>query len=91
MGTKSEIELRCDIAGAKLGVAEELRWFVAGPFAFLFYLKYDSWIVAIVIGAVAFFLVTHWYEKEYDAANDAYERINGTGKYYKPSEPSDAA
>lgn len=91
MDSELEAERRCDIATAKLSVAEELRWAVAGPFAFLLYLKYDSWFWATAVGIIIFFLVTRWYEKEYDASNDAYERLTGTGKYYKPSESNDAA
>jgi hypothetical protein len=86
MESKLEAERRCDIATARLGVAEELRWAIAGPIAFLLYLKYDSWLLATGVGIITFFLVTRWYEKEYDAANDAYEQLTGTGKFYKPRE-----
>lgn len=91
MDSKLEAERRRDIATAKLGVAEDLRWAIAGLFALLLYVKYDSWLLATVAGIVTFFLVTHWYENEYDAANDAYERSTSTGKYYKPSESNDSA
>lgn len=91
MNSKFGAERRCDIATAKLGVAEELRWVIACPFAFLLYLKFDLWIPAAVVGVIIFFLVTHWYEREYDAANADYERLTGTGKYCKPSESNDGA
>ncbi len=58
MDTKLEVERRCDIATAKLSVAEELRWAVAGPFAFLLYLKYDTWVLAIVVGIIIFFFLS---------------------------------
>lgn len=90
MDYKLKTERRCDIATTKLSVAENLRWVVAGPFAFLIYLKYESWILAAVVGVIIFVLVVHWYEKEYDAANDACEQLTRTGKYYKPSEPNEA-
>jgi hypothetical protein len=86
MDSKLEAERRCDVAAAKLSVAEELRWAVAGPSAFLLYLKYDSWLLAAGVGIVAFFLVTRWYEKEFDAANNAYEQLTGTGNFQKPKE-----
>ncbi|MEE9330821.1 MAG: hypothetical protein V3U89_01195 [Methylophilaceae bacterium] len=89
MESKLEAERRCDIAAAKLSVAEELRLAIAGPFAFILYLKYHSWVLATIVGIITFFIVTHWYEKEYDAANDAYERLTGTGKYYTPNEPDE--
>ena len=91
MDAEAEAQKRCDMATAKLGVAEELRFAVAAPFAVAVYLKYDSWIAAVIVGVVAFFLVTYWYEKEYDAAHDAYERLTGTGKYWKGPQSDDAA
>jgi hypothetical protein len=81
---------RCDIATAKLGVAEELRHWIAVPCALVVYLKYDSWISAVAAGVAAFFLVTRWYEKEYDAARDAYDRLMGMGSYYNQSKSNDA-
>jgi hypothetical protein len=91
MDAESEAKKRCDIATAKLSVSEELRFAVAAPCALSAYLKFDSWIAAIIVGVVAFFLVTYWYEKEYDAAHDAYERLTGTGKYWKGPQSNDAA
>jgi hypothetical protein len=83
MDAHAAAQQRCDIATAKLGVAEELRLWIAVPCALAVYLKYDSWFSALIVGVIAFFLVTHWYEKEYDAAHDAYEKLTGTGNYYK--------
>jgi hypothetical protein len=89
MDAEAEAQKRCDIATAKLGVAEELRFAVAIPCAFAIYLKYDSWIVSIILGVMVFFLVTYWYEKEYDAVHDAYERLTGTGKHWKNPQSND--
>ena len=91
MDAIADAERRCAITTAKLSVAEELRFAVAVPSAFLVYVKFDTWLGALAAGIALFLLVPHWYAKEYDAAWDAYERVTGTGKYYKPSEPSDAA
>lgn len=90
MESESEIERRYAIAQAKLLVAEELQLHVAIPYAVLVYLVFDSWILALVIGTIVFLLVARLYQSEYDTASDALERITGTGKYYKPSEPNDA-
>lgn len=86
MDSIAEVERRCDITAAKLSVAEELRLAVAAPFAYLVYLKYDSWVMATLVGIIIFLLIARWYEREYDMANDAYEQLTGTGKYYKPIE-----
>jgi hypothetical protein len=82
MTPEEELEKRQDIALAKLGVAEELRWLAAVPFGLLLYVTYDSWLLAIAVSVVTYFLITYWYDKEYEAARDAYERATGTGKYY---------
>lgn len=85
-GAELAAERRCDIATAKLGVAEQFQFIVAVPTSLLLYLQYDSWIVAATGGIAIFFLVVHWYTKEYEAANDAYEQLTCTGKYYKSSD-----
>ena len=84
MTIEEELQKRCDIATARLAVAEELRWLIAGLSAVIAYLKYDSWLLALVVLVAVFFAVSYLYEKEYDAAHDAYERATGTGKYWQP-------
>lgn len=91
MYTEAEAQKRCDIATAKLSVAEQLRLTAAAPWAFAVYLKYDSWIAAVIVGVVVFFLITYRYEKEYDAAHDAYEKLTGTGKYWTGPRSNDTA
>lgn len=82
MDAETQAQKRCEIATAKLLVAENLRLLVAIPWAYAIYVEFESGIASIVIGIVTFSLVTYWYEKEYDAANDEYDRLTGTGKYW---------
>jgi hypothetical protein len=86
MKTESELEWLCKIAEAKLGVAETLRFPIAGFAGLLAYSVWDSWPIALGIAIILVFLVPHQFSKEYDRAWDAYERATGTGKHYRPKE-----
>lgn len=77
-------ERRSEIAMAKLGVVEELRWAIATPLALLIYIRWDTIIGGLVSFAIAFYWVTRGYDKEYEAANDALEQLTGTGKHFVP-------
>ena len=85
MPTELELETASRIASARLGVAEELRWLLAGFAVFGTY-PYTNWLIAIGIGMAVFWLVTHDYDKEYEAAWDTYEKATGKGKYFTPKD-----
>ena len=91
METEAELEKRCDVALAKLGVAEELRWFIAIPFGLLLWVEHDSWLLGVAVSIATFFVVPYWYDKDYEAARDAYERATRTGKYYTGERTDDVA
>ena len=77
-------EHRVEIATAKLSVAANYR-FVIGLLVGYFVWKYFdiNGYFAFVIGAVAFYFSDYPFSKEYDAADDALERLTQTGKYYR--------
>lgn len=79
------LEVECRIAGAELGIIEELRWAIAGLATLLLEESYfHSWFFPITIGIAIFFVMPYWHSKKYDAAWDAFERTTGTGKHYRP-------
>jgi len=76
MATEAELEKYMDIALARLGVAEELRWPLAGSVGLLIYIRFHSWLIAIAVFIAIYFLTTYWYDKAYKEATDAYERAH---------------
>ena len=84
MPSESELEIACKVAGAKLGVAEQLRWPLAMLGAATAYGYSQSWLVAIGVFAAVYWLATYPYNKEYEAAWEQYEKATGPGKYYVP-------
>ncbi len=80
-----DAERRLEIATAKLGVAEEYRFVVGAAAALLTHLIVANWWIAFAVFCVAFWFSAKSYDKEYEAANEAYERLSGTGKYYTGS------
>jgi len=85
MPTESELDIACKVAGAKLGVAEQMRWPLAMLAAAATYGYAHSWLVAIGVWVVAYWLATYPYNKEYEVAWDQFEKATGTGKYYVPA------
>ena len=80
------LEMRFQIAEAKLRVAEDLRWVIAQLAGLLVFFQWDSWLLAVgVVGAVIF-IVPYWYSKAYDTAWDEFEKATGTGKYLHSKE-----
>jgi hypothetical protein len=57
--TEAELQKRVEIAQAKLGVAEELRWPLAGCCGLLTYVVSHSWLLAIAAGVAAFYLAAY--------------------------------
>jgi len=76
-----DAERRLEIATAKLGVAEEYRTVVGVAVGLLTHLIVGNWWIAAATFGVAFWFAASRHDKEYEAANDAFERLTGTGKY----------
>jgi len=79
-----ELEKRADIELARLGVAEDLAWWIAICAAIAAYLRWESWLLAIAIVIGGYFAITYPYRKRESAAEDAHHRVAGLGKYYQP-------
>lgn len=82
---ESDLDIACKVAGAKLGVAEEMRWPLAILGAAAAYGYSQSWLVAIGVWVAVYWVATYPYNKEYEEAWDQYEKATGTGKYYAPA------
>lgn len=86
-----ELEKLAEIEMAKLGVAEELGWGLAAFAALAAYLKWDNWLLAIVVLLGSYFAVTYTYRKRESAASNAYHQAAGIGNYSSRQNPDDAA
>lgn len=86
MQSEKEIaaERLCEVTAARLGVAEDLRWYIAFLMAMVVHLKWDTFIGAGVAFVLTILVIPYWYDKEYEAARDAQERLTKTGKYFQP-------
>ena len=84
MQTEPELERACQIAGARLRVAEELRWPLAMSGAINAYVFSNSWLIALGIAIAVYILTVHWYDKDYESAWDLYEKATKTGKHSVP-------
>lgn len=78
----AELERRAELELQKLGVAEELGWVIAALAAVVVYLKWGGWLLLVCILLGSYFLVTYPYRRRESAAEDAYHKASGTGKYY---------
>ena len=77
-----DLERKSEIADAELGVAEDIGWGTAGFAAMAAYLKWNSWLITILVGVSVYLLAVFSYYKKSNQANDAYQRATKTGKYY---------
>lgn len=91
MKTPDELaaERRCDIADAKLAVAEEMRGLIAILLAALVYVKFDTGFGAFVALFFPIFVIPYFYDKEHAAAHDALDRLTNTGNYDIPRPPDE--
>ena len=90
MTHEEQLEKQCDIASARMGMAEDLGWPIAILAGLIVQMRFDSWLFGIVVGVAVYVLVTHWYKKAYAAANDAYAKATNAGKYMKAPTSNDA-
>ncbi|MDE2000741.1 MAG: hypothetical protein KGI91_01590 [Burkholderiales bacterium] len=72
---------RSEIADARLGVAEELVWFIAFLIAYVANQHLDSVIASLAIFALTYFAVTAPYRSQAKTAEDTYFRVAKLGKY----------
>lgn len=84
MTREEELQVAIDVATAKLGMIEELRW----PFVVLLgvalHCMWGQLWLSILIPIVVFFVIVIPLDRDYEAAWDAYERETKTGKYWIP-------
>lgn len=82
MDEVERLERLSAIADARLGVAEELGWFIASLLAVIVYLKMDSsWLAALVAFVGSYYVATYGYRRNAAKAEDAYFRAGDLGKY----------
>ena len=61
--------------------AEELAWPLAALAGWVAHLEGLRWWLSVPIAVAVFFAVARYYGRREEAAEDAYERATGTGKY----------
>ena len=83
MTSEEELEHRSALSDARLGVAEELGWAVALLSGAVIYLKWGTWMGAVVGAMAVYYVVTYKYRKDAKKAEDEYLRAAGLGKYLR--------
>lgn len=79
-----ELRRASELADARLGVAEEFAWPVAGLSAALAYATLHHWAWAAMAFFAGFVMSVYSLRKASDRAEDAYFRAAGLGKYMQP-------
>lgn len=77
----SELERQSELADARLGVAEDFAWVVAGLAAMLAYSLEQNWLWALAAFIVGFAVSIYPLRKAADKAEDAYFRAAKLGRY----------
>ena len=77
----SKLERQSELADARLGVAEDFAWPVAGLAATLAYSLERGWLWALAAFIVGFAVSIYPLRKAADKAEDAYFRAAKLGKY----------
>ncbi|MCZ8254460.1 MAG: hypothetical protein O9327_02110 [Polaromonas sp.] len=79
-----ELEVASREADARLGVAEDMGWAIAGLSAGILHFLFGNWF-AVGIGFVVVYVgVTHPYRKRSKVAETAYYREAKLGPFFKP-------
>ena len=86
-----QLNIKSQLADAKLGVAEHLSWPLAGFAATTIYMAFESWLLGVGVFAGLYFLATLKYRRDSAASEDEYYRAAGLGKYYVAKQASDGA
>ena len=79
----TKLNIKSQLADAKLGVAEELSWPLAGFAATAAHLAFGSWLLNFALFAGTYYLATDKFRKDSATAEDKYNQAAGLGKYYK--------
>lgn len=74
------LEHRSEVADARLDVAEDFGWAVAGLSALLAGVSWH-WLAGVVALLPVYFTITRPYRAEATRAEDAFHSAAGTGKY----------
>lgn len=80
---ENQLQRRCEISDARLGVAENMGWATALFALLAAYLYWGSWVVAFASGVAVYCTAVYQYGKQRKHAWDEYERATKTGKYYQ--------
>ena len=83
MTIEGDLQHRSEIADARLGVAEELCWFVLILVVAVVQLKWDTWMGGIAAGAFSYYFFTLSYRRAAAKAEDEYFKAAHLGKYSK--------
>ena len=86
-----QLNIRSQLADAKLGVAENLSWPLAGFAATTTYLAFESWLLGAGVFACLYILATLKYRRDSAASEDEYHRAAGLGRYYVAKQANDGA
>lgn len=78
-----KLEKTLEIADARLEIAEIFAWPVAGFSAATVWLIFNSWLFAVGVFAIVFFVSSYGLRKESTAAEDAHMKATKTGRYYE--------
>lgn len=71
------IELQCELASARLQMANQFRWLFTALLVVFVNLK-GGWLDGVVIGLLTFYLFPLPYRRKLKFANAAYEEATGT-------------
>lgn len=83
MVDEKDLERASEIADAKLSVAEEFGWPLAMISSVSAFMKWDSWLIAALVGVAVYVLSIHRYRRASDRAEDEYFKAAGLGKYFR--------
>jgi hypothetical protein len=78
----TQLNIKSQLADAKLGVAEHLGWPLSGFAAATSYLAFGSWLLTIAVLIGMYYLVTLKYRRDSAVSEDKYYQAAGLGKYY---------
>lgn len=72
--------------GARWAAEESLAWVIATETGWISQVYGHRWWLTVAVGVAAFFLVARFFGRREEAAEDAYHRAAGLGKYASQAE-----
>ncbi len=82
----TQLNIKSQLADARLGVAETLGWPLSGFASLATHLAFGSWLVTLGVLLGMYYLATIKYRKESSVLEDRYYQAAGLGKYHKAAE-----